>query len=360
MTEGNGRSNHHDTLFHGSMRRSAEAASVVRSLVSESLAAEIDWSAMEAVPTRFVSPELRNRFSDVLYRTRYRRGGEVYLYVLIKHQSRCDPMMPFRLLEYMVRIWNEHLESTGPADRLPAVIPVVVYANARGGGWSRSTELADLIDAPDIVREHLGPYLPRFRFLLDDLTRVDVGALQQRPLTPLARLTLFLLQEGPRNRHLDEALFPLVGDLKAVAADGDALRTLRLLVEYIMTVGETAESDLVPLFAQAGPAAEEAMMTTAEQLIARGRAEGEARGRAEGEARGRAEGEARGRAEGEARGRAEGEARGVAKALLNLIRLKFGQPAPEVVERVMNSSVEEITDWTGHILTASTLEDLLG
>ncbi|MGW5317317.1 DUF4351 domain-containing protein [Nocardia thailandica] len=93
-------------------------------------------------------------------------------------------------------------------------------------------------------------------------------------------------------------------------------------------------------------------MTTAEQLIARGRAEGEARGRAEGEARGRAEGEAR--------GRAEGEARGAAKALLNLIRLKFGQPAPEVVERVMNSSVEQITDWTGRILTASTIADLLG
>lgn len=69
MTDGTRRSDHHDTFFHGTTSRREDATSMARSLIPASPAAEIDWTALQPVPTRFVSPEMHNRFSDVLYRT---------------------------------------------------------------------------------------------------------------------------------------------------------------------------------------------------------------------------------------------------------------------------------------------------
>ena len=77
-------------------------------------------------------------------------------------------------------------------------------------------------------------------------------------------------------------------------------------------------------------------------------------------AQGEARGEARGRAEGEARGRAEGEARGRATLLLKQLALRFGTLPNETIERVRSASIEDIDDFAERILTANTIEEVLG
>jgi hypothetical protein len=88
------------------------------------------------------------------------------------------------------------------------------------------------------------------------------------------------------------------------------------------------------------PEAEEALMTTAERLLAQGRAEGEVRGRAEGEVRGRAEGEVRGRA----------------ATLAKLLTVKFGPLPAHVESRLAQASLPELELWTERVLTATTLD----
>ncbi|MEC3917460.1 DUF4351 domain-containing protein [Nocardia sp. CDC160] len=76
-------------------------------------------------------------------------------------------------------------------------------------------------------------------------------------------------------------------------------------------------------------------MTTAERLEAKGRAEGRTEGRAE--------------------GRTEGRAEGRAEALLELLTMRFGPVPASVAERVRNSSIDQLQQWTARILTAETL-----
>ena len=53
----------------------------------------------------FIPEDLREKRSDVVYRIR--RGGlEAYVYILIEHQSRVDFLMPWRMLSYMVKLWE--------------------------------------------------------------------------------------------------------------------------------------------------------------------------------------------------------------------------------------------------------------
>lgn len=86
------------------------------------------------------------------------------------------------------------------------------------------------------------------------------------------------------------------------------------------------------------------MTTTADRLLAQGRAEGEERGRAEGAERGRAEGEVRGRA----------------AVLRKLLGLKFGGLPAEVELRLERASCDQLELWTERVLAASSLEDVFG
>ncbi len=83
--------------------------------------------------------------SDLLYSVAV-GGRPTLLYLLFEHQSTVDPLMPFRLLRFLVRIWERWLglEENAGARILPAVVPLVLYHGREP--WSAATELAEIID----------------------------------------------------------------------------------------------------------------------------------------------------------------------------------------------------------------------
>ncbi|MFE2996405.1 Rpn family recombination-promoting nuclease/putative transposase [Nocardia sp. NPDC059246] len=126
-------------------------------MLPPAVSARVDWDALELQPCSFVTPELRSRFSDLLFRTRL-AGHDAFIYVLVEHQSQPHPLMPFRMLEYMVRIWNHYIDDHPKTDTLPVVIPMVVHAGPNGRRWNKPTELADLISIDAGARTALGDY----------------------------------------------------------------------------------------------------------------------------------------------------------------------------------------------------------
>ena len=57
--------------------------------------------------------------------------------------------------------------------------------------------------------------------------------------------------------------------------------------------------------------------------------------------------------------RAEGEARGRAEALLQLLALRFGTVPEAAVATVRAAPTDRIAAWTGRVLTAPTVDDVL-
>ncbi|WP_084524205.1 Rpn family recombination-promoting nuclease/putative transposase [Nocardia inohanensis] len=47
-----------------------------------------------------------------------------------------QPTRRLRLLEYIIGIWNHYLNQHPKAERLPAVIPLVVHASPTGRHWN--------------------------------------------------------------------------------------------------------------------------------------------------------------------------------------------------------------------------------
>lgn len=234
--------------------------------------------------------------------------------------------MALRMLEYKVGIWNRYVREDPKTKTLPVVIPLVVHASRDGRRWEYPTELSELLDIDPETRDALGDLLPRFRFVLDDLTIAPVSALCERALTPAARVLLVLLKIAAGNRSLAIEMLPLVQDLQMIVSAPGGIEVLEWVVTYILSVGETSDTELGPVFNRLGPDAKEVIMSTAERL----RAEGEARG----------------------------EVRGRAETVLELLALKFGSLPEDVAAVVRAGSAEQLRGWAARMLEAASLDEV--
>jgi predicted transposase/invertase (TIGR01784 family) len=309
-------SNPHDSVFRRILGEPANAASQLRAVLPRALTDRLDLDRLTPVPGSFVDPGLQWRHSDLLF-TAPMQGRDALIYVLIEHQSSEDPLMPMRMLRYMLRIWEQYLGGRTNVTRLPAVIPLVVHHNRRA--WAGSTQMRDLFDLDPALAGVMEKYLPRFRFLLDDLTMIDEEALRARPVTAPVRITLLLLKIANGNPDLAADLARWLGDLRVVLTQPNGVDTFVTLLRYIEVVGESPPEELRKLVAQLGPEAEEAYMTTAEML------------------------------------RAEGEAR----ALVRVLTVKFGPLPQSAIDTVNTASAAELEAWMVRVLTAETLDDVL-
>ncbi len=342
----------HDRYFRAAVtRRQAEQAALVATMFPR-LAARLEPDSFEVEPGSYIDPHLRERQSDILLRARL-AGRDILIYLLIEHQRSVDQLMAWRILGYQMRIWDRYVSRHPGTTRIPAILPTVIYQGDRP--WTAATDIADLIDLtdtdnPDTDTDNLDPgnldpgdldpdtasdvkaYLPRARYRLDDLTRIDIDTLRARPLTPRLRLTLTLLKTAPGNDQIADLLDgDLFADLAAVHDEPEGLDHLIATVTYIMNVADVAPDQLTPVFTRLGHDAQEALMTTAERLRTEGRIEGEARG----------------------------QVKGQATTLLRQLAIKFG-PLPEGIEaRVRAATPTELDTWTERILTATTLTDTL-
>jgi predicted transposase/invertase (TIGR01784 family) len=302
-------------------------ASQLRAVLPPSLVGRMDLGRLTRVPASFVDEALKWRYSDLLF-TAPLDGRDAFVYLLAEHQSSTDPLMAFRMLRYVTRIWDHYLRDHPRARQLPAVIPLVVHHGH--GRWAGPVQLLELIDLAPADRQAMQDYLPRFEFLLDDLADVDDRQLRDRELTPSALITLLLLKTAAGNPRIPAELRSWADQLRAVLDQPGGGETFIALLTYIELVSETPAGELRDLAASLGPDAEEAYMTTAEML----RAEGEARG--------------------EARGRAEERAEALAEVLI----AKFG-PLPEsVTKTVRAASIDQMRSWTARAVTAETLDEV--
>ncbi len=109
--------------------------------------------------------------------------------------------MAFRMARYVVRIWERWLRDHPEARKLPIVLPVLMHHG--DNAWRAAPELAALLDAGPELLEATRPFVPHFRYMLDDLAALSPEALSTRTLDALPRLVqlaLWASRSLPRSR----------------------------------------------------------------------------------------------------------------------------------------------------------------
>jgi predicted transposase/invertase (TIGR01784 family) len=172
---------------------------LIRGFLPRDWVERLDFSTLERIGNGFISDDLRERQSDVVWRVRWR--GEtadwLYLYLLLEFQSTSYPFMAVRMLTYVGLLLEEIIrkEKLRPGDRIPAVLPVVLYNGKRP--WRAPLDLASLfVEIPKSLRRHL----PRLRYLLLDESRLDLDRpeLSRNRIASLFRIETCEPEDLPR------------------------------------------------------------------------------------------------------------------------------------------------------------------
>ena len=318
---------------------------------------------LERLPSEYLTDNLEQRFGDMAWRVALQPSAAddeadephwLHILVMLEFQSRPDWMMAARVQSYATLLYLAlHREKPFSASNpVPPVLPIVLYngsspwhaplnlsALTRPGGIEAasadvSAQAKGETGKPGALGAHVGP----MGLVGDGYVLVDQQALLGEELPEGNAATLLAWIEGltsPEDlkRVVERCLQWLSG-----VEDGSLLGVLQRWLEawvrnadigdeeeWLMKLVRLRESTDEVVRQPADPAERVALWK--QQLIEKGRTEGEAEGEARGRAEGEARGEARGRAEGEARGRAEGEAKALARerALLErMVALRFG------------------------------------
>lgn len=328
----------HDALFKATFSQIEHAAAALRAVLPPALAARIDFSTLALQPGSFIDEQLAASHSDLLFSALLARSP-LLIYVLYEHQSKDDALMAFRLLRYMVRVWEGHLARHPEARRLPAILPVVLHHSDTG--WKASVAFEELLELDPEALEAMAEHIPRFRFVLDDISAETDEALKARAMTALGRLVLWCFRHARRPEVLMRRLprwRDVVHEVRRAPSGKDALA---LVWRYILTINDPRRPEelLQRLLRAAGPETEEEIVSVADWLEEQGRQKGLDEGLRKGLDKGRLEGQ-----------------RGI---LLKQLQARFGALPEAVTTRIQSAEGRQLDVWAERVLTAATLAEVL-
>lgn len=312
---------------------------LVREFVKEPWVRKLDFKTLKRVNASYVSPEMKGREGDLVWKLRLRDGSAVYVYLLIEHQSRVDRFMAVRLMVYMGLLYQDLLKNDEltPDGRLPLVIPLVLYNG--GARWWAPLDLSELIACADKTAE---AYVPRLRYRVIDESQYELDDLARRESVAAQ---LFWLERSLHRKALGRGARRLVPLLSA-PADAPLRRAVLLWFDGVLLprrrrrrrIPEALELEDFKVML------EERVKEWSREL----REEGRLLGLKEGIKQGRQ------------KGKQEGLQAGEAALLLRQLERKFGRLDPRTRKRVRSADAESLLDWGERVLTAEHLEDVFG
>jgi predicted transposase YdaD len=314
---------------HGYKRLFSQPTAVeelLRGFLREDWTEALDFATLERVGSSFVSDDLHERHSDVVWRLRFRgeTGDWFYLYLLLELQSTSDPFMAVRLLTYVGLLLEAIIRSENltTGDRLPAVLPLVIHSGKRP--WRAPRDLAHLfVPVPRALRRRL----PRLAYHVLDVGRMDLDG---RHLARNRVAAAFRIEAGGDLEHV----VPLVKRLARLRPHGKEPELRRSFTVWLKSLlRRTFPGVRIPeaIDWKGVSMLEESAREWAMQYRREGRKEG----------------------------RQEGLVEGMRKVLLRQMAVRFGR-IPRGVRRQVEqvTSVQELDKLTRKVLAAESLEEM--
>jgi hypothetical protein len=155
----------------------------IQDFIKEDWVTQLTVDDLEIMPVKFLNLRDGDRESDVLYKINLKEE-EIFIFIHLEHQAKVNFLMPFRVVEYMVRIWRNWIEEQDkqggtekPSERkgflLPPIYPVVFYDGKTD--WTAEIEFAKKVkDYQRFVK-----YIPKFDYLLVNLSKISYSELEK-------------------------------------------------------------------------------------------------------------------------------------------------------------------------------------
>lgn len=272
----------HDRFFRELFFRPEVSRDFLISYLPGQITELFDLTSLELAKDTFIDKELREHFSDMLWKMKLKTGGGVYVYALLEHKSRPERLTSFQVLRCMVRIWErdiriyrhmrKQMRKKGvilPVFHLSPIIPVVICHGAEK--WNISPDFKSLFQ----THPALEGFIPDFSHLLFDISHYDD---QEIKGMIMLRVGLLLMKYIFRE-DLAENLPGILSLLRDLAGKRTGLEYLETVaVCLVKATGRLTETELVSAMEKSLPSGGELMETIADRWMKQGEIRGKISG----------------------------------------------------------------------------------
>jgi predicted transposase/invertase (TIGR01784 family) len=258
--------NIHDHTAKLALSNVNRGRALLEAYLPKDIQTHFNLASLEVCNTTFIDKYLKAHLTDILYKAEI-QGRTGYVYLLIEAQSTVDRLMPFRVLQYMVKVMDYHLkeqEAAGEPPSLPFIYPLVYYTGK--STYTASCDLFDLFAKEEqiLAREH---FLKPFKLI--DLNRISDEELK----THRDVRTLELIQKHIHDRDMTLFLKALIEEGFLLEISGD-IDYFEVMLKYLLSAGEIrAPDDFINSAIQQLPEMEDKVMTMADYFRHKGQAQ---------------------------------------------------------------------------------------
>ncbi|MDL5244451.1 Rpn family recombination-promoting nuclease/putative transposase [Leptospira weilii] len=256
--------NPHDRLIRETFQDKKEAAIFFKNTLPPEVVKLLDLENLELSESSFISEELKQEQTDLLFQIPLKSGNKSNVYLLFEHKSYLENAIYIQLLGYLTEIYRNQQRNE---ESLSVVIPFVFYHGEKE--WKLGDRFLDQFVLTSQEAEILKDFIPDFRIDLFDLKGIE---LKEKLESITFQVTLGVVQkirEGDLEfiSHLP-GLFSL---LLGIEEESKRVAILRKLLLYIYWVRDLKPSELKGVLQRSKlEQYEELTVTTAEKLISEG------------------------------------------------------------------------------------------
>lgn len=264
--------NKHDSYLRSVLSDMEVAAVYFKTVLPAHLVERLDFSTLKLTPNSYVSDELEQSMSDVVYSCGFKGGGSlaVEIALLIEHKSYYDKYALLQIGGYLFSGYRQQLKQEKKKKNLTPIIPILFYHGEEK--WDYRTlenlfgdEYAEFFD-----------YIPNFSYIYNNLRDTADGelmALQHGFLTTSLLLLKHTFDSAWIQGNVDMLL--LVG-----LSQGEESRHRSMLL-YLFDRMEFDEEQIMEKIKEFPKDIKEKIMSTYDLLIEKGRKEERSKAEAE-------------------------------------------------------------------------------
>lgn len=177
--------NKHDTTFKEVFSQKRIARDFIENNIPKEALEVIDMESLELEKDTFINEELKENFSDLIYRVKINNKNG-YISFLLEHKSYKDKMTIFQVQRYILESWMTIIQKENK-EELPIIIPMIIYHGKEK--WNFKTDIRDMISGFYELPEYFKQRVPVFKHDF-----FNIGEYEERDFEKLTKLTAMMLK----------------------------------------------------------------------------------------------------------------------------------------------------------------------
>ncbi|MBK9256156.1 MAG: Rpn family recombination-promoting nuclease/putative transposase [Saprospiraceae bacterium] len=270
--------NPHDKFVKEMLADREMAIAFLDEYLPENLRIVLKLEDLTYANTHYITPELSESFSDIVFRIPMKETNQkdVYVSLLLENKSTPEKYAAFQLLGYIA---NGYLTQFKNKEVIHPIIPVIYY---QGKAKWKLKRIKDFFTA---FPEDIQNYIPTFESIF-----ISLMGMSDESLLALRNGMLYSAITLQKHRFNPELLEAHIERILTSINPYLSRNFIRTMIVYTLQVTEMDENKLIEIVQKISPDIKKDIMSTYDQLVRKGEIKGEIKGKIEGEIKGEIKG----------------------------------------------------------------------